>query len=483
MTKTTAKFSFLKNPYLVALVVTVIACVWLRLKFFMIESMWPDEALYAWNGVKISSDPSSLFTKQLWEFHPPGFSILIALFNVIVDYDIALRLVSPAFAVAGVVLIYFLGKELRSEFVGLSSAIMLCFNHLYWFISNRILLDVPLTTLCLAVVYAEVKYTKSKQKKWLLLSLLSLLSVLMIKTEGILMVGFTVLFVIRYYAKEIRRKYSNLKWIVAGIITGVALVVVLSRLNLHDTFRISAENLASASRLDFGYVLSWPFFVLFLVGLIFALLRRTAAYWILMLYLVAILVPKIVIGHTFVPRYMLPALPSMLIIAAMGAEDVLMMIRGWGLKINQWIIVGTICLLCIPSYTEGKRLHIERQIGYTGFEEAGELIKETNADLTYAMSMRAIRYYSNIEYEKYGGKLLPFPSDRAAFQKAIKGKSVVIEVDIFEYSAPAYVYPLTQANIRFFGAQGFYVKGRVDRPIPGKNGMRNAGVIYVLEKR
>lgn len=70
MTKTTAKFSFLKNPYLVALVVTVIACVWLRLKFFMIESMWPDEALYAWNGVKISSDPSSLFTKQLWEFHP-----------------------------------------------------------------------------------------------------------------------------------------------------------------------------------------------------------------------------------------------------------------------------------------------------------------------------------------------------------------------------------------------------------------------------
>ena len=245
----------------------------------------------------------------------------------------------------------------------------------------------------------------------------------------------------------------------AGIITGVGLVVVLSRLNLHDTFRISAENLASASRLDFGYVLSWPFFVLFLVGLIFALLRRTAAYWILMLYLVAILVPKIVIGHTFVPRYMLPALPSMLIIAAMGAEDVLMMIRGWGLKINQWIIVGTICLLCIPSYTEGKRLHIERQIGYTGFEEAGELIKETNADLTYAMSMRAIRYYSNIEYEKYGGKLLPFPSDRAAFQKAIKGKSVVIEVDIFEYSAPAYVYPLTQANIRFFWRAGFLREG------------------------
>ena len=78
---------------------------------------------------------------------------------------------------------------------------------------------------------------------------------------------------------------------------------------------------------------------------------------------------------------------------------------------------------------------------------------------------------------------MPFPSDRAAFQKAVKGKSVVIEVDMFEYSAPDYVYPLSQDKLRFLGALGFQLKGRVDRPIPGRNGTKNAGVIYVFEKQ
>jgi 4-amino-4-deoxy-L-arabinose transferase-like glycosyltransferase len=482
MTSTPTKAPYYRNPFMLALGATVVACVLLRLKYFMIESMWPDEALYAWYGVKLSSDPSFLFTKQLWEYHPPLFTVLVAVFDLALDYDVALRAVAPAFAVAGVVLIYLFGKELRSEFVGLCAAILLCFNHLFWFIGNRILLDVPLTTLCLAVAYAVVRYEKHRRAQRLVLSLILLSCAVMMKTEGVVMVAFTALFALRLYGRGIVRRFGALRSIVLVLVVVAASLVLLSRLNLHGTFRISSKNLASASKLDFAYLLTWPVLVLFLLGLTFAVIRRTSAHWVLFLYVVAILVPKIFVGHTLVPRYMLPALPGMLVLAAMGAEDVLATIRGWGLKVNQWVFVVAVCLLAIPGYTKGDELHVNRQIGYTGFAEAGEVLKDADADLVYAMSMRTMRYFSNIEFEEFGGKLRPFPENREEFRRAVRDRSAVIELDIFEYSAPAYVYPLTQEKVRFFGAQGFRLKKKIERPVPGRNGMHNTGVIYVFEK-
>src|SRR3989344_7373294 len=131
---------FFKNKYNVALIVILILAIYIRIKYFFMESIWPDEAIYAWHGLQLSHNPLYFFSKQLVAEHPPLIPIFIAFFNFIFNINFAAKLVSPLFGILGIIFTYLLGKELKNEFVGLLAAVMLSFHHLYWFFSNRILL-------------------------------------------------------------------------------------------------------------------------------------------------------------------------------------------------------------------------------------------------------------------------------------------------------------------------------------------------------
>ena len=56
--------SFLKDKYNLAFLAILIIAIFLRLKYFSIDSVWPDEALYGWYGYKILHNPAFLFSKE-----------------------------------------------------------------------------------------------------------------------------------------------------------------------------------------------------------------------------------------------------------------------------------------------------------------------------------------------------------------------------------------------------------------------------------
>src|SRR5436853_3734180 len=63
----------------------------IQLKTLFIERLDPDEALYSWYALKISVSPSFLFSKEIIQFHPPLFSLLLAGAYSIFSSDIAYR--------------------------------------------------------------------------------------------------------------------------------------------------------------------------------------------------------------------------------------------------------------------------------------------------------------------------------------------------------------------------------------------------------
>ena len=151
-------YSFLKNKYNIAFIVVFLIGLYLKLKFLFVDSIWPDEALYQWYGYKLLHVPSYFFSEEFAEVVSYLPSTIMAFFNIFTNSFIAGRITILLFGLAGIILVYLLGKELKNRPVGLMAAILLSVNHLYWFIGSRTLLDVPLTTMFTLVAFCLIKY-------------------------------------------------------------------------------------------------------------------------------------------------------------------------------------------------------------------------------------------------------------------------------------------------------------------------------------
>jgi hypothetical protein len=126
---------------------------------------------------------------------------------------------------------------------------------------------------------------------------------------------------------------------------------------------------------------------------------------------------------------------------------------------------------------------------FLGFREAGILIKKEAIHppeaLVVAGSPRMIRYYSGINFQEFGGRLIPIPHTKDQFLDwlAANDTEVFLIVDYWERTQPSWIFPLTQENRRFLSGLGFRLIKRIDKNILSSNGKpQNITVVWVFKK-
>ena len=132
-----------------SLCLIVLVGLFIRANFIGEESLWPDEALYMYISQNLLSNPLGIQHHSGEPFfqNPPLFMyMLFLIFKMlgVVSTQVA-RSFNTILGSSTIVLAYFIGKHLYGKPVGIISAALLSLNPLHWWISTRILPDVPLT--------------------------------------------------------------------------------------------------------------------------------------------------------------------------------------------------------------------------------------------------------------------------------------------------------------------------------------------------
>ncbi|MDY6778286.1 MAG: glycosyltransferase family 39 protein [Candidatus Nanohaloarchaea archaeon] len=143
----------------VVLAVITLAALLLRFRYAFISGMWVDEGRYALIATALLEHP----LRYMSPFHgvitnyPPVFPYLLWLSMTVLGWGkTAVYSVSPVMGTLGVVVTYFLGREMFGKLEGLTAASLLAFSPVYFFLSERILIGVTLTffyVLCMGLLY------------------------------------------------------------------------------------------------------------------------------------------------------------------------------------------------------------------------------------------------------------------------------------------------------------------------------------------
>lgn len=142
------------NPYFLTLVGILMFSAYIRFSHAFFQGMWVDESIH---GRLAKELPKHLLEYALPDKagamvkRPPVYNYLITFSNMLfggwIGTDAAIRLVSPLMGTIGVASTYLLGREIKGKEVGLAAAALVSVNGIFWFLSERILMGVTLTTL------------------------------------------------------------------------------------------------------------------------------------------------------------------------------------------------------------------------------------------------------------------------------------------------------------------------------------------------
>ncbi len=95
-------------------------------------SLMQDEALYAWYANNIHASAAFLFSPELWQCHPPLFSLILQLGHFVSPPEMGYRMVCLLISLLGIFAIFRLGKKIAGTFLGIFAAIALTFNDIYF---------------------------------------------------------------------------------------------------------------------------------------------------------------------------------------------------------------------------------------------------------------------------------------------------------------------------------------------------------------
>ena len=162
----------------------------LRLPYLSVERLWPDEALYAWTAKRIFLHPELIFSKEIVDFHPPLFSILLSLAHFFFPPLFACRIMVLGANILGIAAIYFLGTKIKGRFLGALAAIMLSFNFVYFKMSGYILIDGFLTVFTIGFFYVLAWISQKKITRQDFYLGFAVMALILLKWSGGMMLPF-----------------------------------------------------------------------------------------------------------------------------------------------------------------------------------------------------------------------------------------------------------------------------------------------------
>lgn len=179
---------------LALLAITIVAVV-PRVWNLMALGFNSDEAVYAGQAASIAGDPTYLQYFPIFRAHPLLFQTMLS-----IPYQWGVspyvgRLLSAAFGVATVVLVYQIGKILYRRQVGLLAALIVALMPYHVVVTRQVLLDGPLTFFSALSLFFLAKFGQTRALPWFYAAFGAMGLTVLAKETGIIMFGAIYIFI------------------------------------------------------------------------------------------------------------------------------------------------------------------------------------------------------------------------------------------------------------------------------------------------
>ncbi|MFQ5887380.1 MAG: ArnT family glycosyltransferase [Candidatus Hydrothermarchaeales archaeon] len=424
------------DKHLIILIVIIFLASYSRLTN-LTYPIWPDEALYAKVAENLYSGKGLTFHGNLFYYQPPFFILTVALSYVLLGIsETSARIVGPLFGILGIIAVYYLGKYLYNEKVGIIAAFFLGVTPVHWFLSRMILTDIPLTTLItLAILFFYISTERDRRYTWVAGILVGLVCL----TKR---VGPIIYLILGSYLIASER---NLNWIrrkELQTIFGISILLqisweVIKFAVLKSFLGTPVRNIYSFSSKTqsvgvftakgvfiilkaLPFTASKPVLLLVPLGIFFMIKRKKKEHilvttpvliflFVLMSWYSYMLRHKFVAG--VVPRILVPTVPFLCIISAYGLYELSTKVDRK--QVYSFFIVSFILFTVVTNAYQGEDMIPEWNI-YRGYSDVGRWIDQnTSEDSVLVSECRIIYYYSERNCIKYA-------PDAAGFQKSLE---------------------------------------------------------------
>lgn len=470
----------------------------LRWPHMFVERLWPDEALYAWNAKRIFLNPEIIFSKEIMDFHPPLFSALLSFMHFFFPPLVACHVLVFLINILGIVAIYFLGRKIQGHFLGCFIAIMLSFNPLYFSMSNYILMDGVQAVFMIAFFYLLHKASgKDITINDLYLSLM-VVALILLKWSGGLVAPLVVLyFWLAFPQWSIRERLKKVLLPTGFALGSIGILLVHTYVTSGNwvpyVFRASNDAYQQPFIFYFKqlvvYIIPYVFLPVFLLGLWRTFKSGNRDHWVQGVWFVFFLLVISMMSQKDT-RFIFPLIPSVILILGIAVDFFLTKVeKTTNLRLIKRmflvLMVGTIFIFDYPKVNG----MITQSNTFIGFKEAGDYVKENISPAEDALvlvgSPRMIRYFTDINFVEFGGRIAPIPSTEVEFKDLVSKTSseIIMIVDLWEGMQPKWVYPLREKNVEHLKTQGFELERIIRKDLMvGKEIYRDRGVVWCLRK-
>ncbi|MBI2135949.1 hypothetical protein HYU06_02680 [Candidatus Woesearchaeota archaeon] len=434
-------FLFLRNPLNLAFLVVLGLGIAIRWKYLFIESLWTDESAYVLYGSRLTSNPLYIFDAA---FKSNGIYIP----EILIGFFMIKQFV------------YFLNFCCR----------------------NLILLS----------MFFSLSHRYEKTGKGIIPLIAALLFALLTKPQAYILIPILALYyILRFTLTEDRKELKHFvrKKIFYAVLCLVALFLLWQG---HYIYRNIFANLTLY--FDFvnilPYMVSWTIIVLFLIGTLFALIYRKKEHLLMLSWLIVGYGVFLVYRTLVQPRYILPVLPVIFLLALIGIYEALYYIRLLGkINIPKFIPLLLIAFVAYGYYTLGDSIAMQKAFTYTGYEEAGEFLRQ-NVDASKSIvlvgSTSPSTLYTGIEFHSQGGVMYGSPEfkDLNELMDFINNNSTAayfyLQLSIWEYG-DYWAFPITQELVNNIISKGFELVKVVEREIATEKGLQKAPVFLIFK--
>jgi Dolichyl-phosphate-mannose-protein mannosyltransferase len=284
--------------------------------------------------------------------------------------DVTARAAAAAFSIATVVVVYGIGATLFGRRTGLFAALLLAVGGYSVMLGRLALLDSTLTFLFATAMLCAAKWTATKRPGWLYGFAATACLTVQAKIVG----GLALLVVAAYLLIS---RPGGLTWRRVLICAGVSLaaltpmlVQLATRWTLYTSFLSTSVRRASAVPWDYyGKVVlahDGPIFLgLYIIGVAFAIGRRSRGDLLPLLWLLAV-----VVFYQIYPlkafNYLLPALPALAILAGRALDA---LVQWWRPGVLRLLSAGALCVVAVGAAAPYLR-DVSRDDSYVGLKEA-----------------------------------------------------------------------------------------------------------------
>ena len=344
------------NRYLeLLLYITILGAV---LRFYQLgfNSLWLDEAVSY--TITNTESLSAVWTGAFNDHHAPLFFIIEWIIHFISTSEFWLRVPSALAGTVTIPVIYFLGKELSNENVGLVAALLLAVSPYHIYYSQEARMYAFVVLFVTLAYYLFFKASRSSDGRYWVLMWLSCAAAFYTHFYT----GFVIIpLVIGYF---LLRDIKNINWFAGGALAAFLLVlpILSSFLNQSGyfigkvvTWGLNAVAIPFSTLIYFSFqnqIVAAFFFLLFIFGLWLVVKKdRVLAITLSLFLMVPLLCSMVMSGYIpFNVRYHLYLLPLFLVVVSVGIEQLTHIWSNRNGVIAAVFLILLAALITLPPY-------------------------------------------------------------------------------------------------------------------------------------